>query len=91
MIHLFDRDRQKYLLYPFENGKWTEGTPVTSVGESFWVAKTEPGNWNRSVTIESELEPAPSGELGPVKEKKLFGLFSRRGAESGQTSLSPQR
>jgi hypothetical protein len=91
VIHLFDRDRQKYLLYPFETGKWTEGTPVTSVGESFWVAKTEPGNWNRSVAIESELEPAPSGELGPVKGKKLFGLFSRRAAASGQASLSPQR
>ena len=48
VIHLFDRDRQKYVLYPYEGGKWTEGPPLVSVGESFWVAKTEPGNWTRS-------------------------------------------
>lgn len=51
VIHLFDRDRQKYVLYPYEEGKWTAGVPVVSVGESFWVAKTEPGNWTRHLTI----------------------------------------
>jgi len=50
VIHLFDRDRQKYVLYPFENGKWQSGAPVISVGESFWVAKTSAGNWTRSFT-----------------------------------------
>ena len=48
VIHLFDRERQKYILHPFENDNWTNGPPVVSVGESFWVAKTEPGNWRRS-------------------------------------------
>jgi hypothetical protein len=53
VIHLFDRDRQKYVLYPYEEGKWTDGSPVVSVGESFWVAKTEPGNW----TLEFAVAP----------------------------------
>jgi hypothetical protein len=52
VIHIFDRDRQKYVLHPYEEGKWTAGAPVVSVGESFWVAKTEPGNWTRNFVIE---------------------------------------
>ncbi len=48
VIHLFDRDRQQYSLYPYEQGKWSSGTPVISVGESFWVAKTEGANWSQS-------------------------------------------
>ena len=51
VIHLFDRDRQKYVLHPFENGKWTAGPPIVNIGESFWVAKTTPGNWTRSVVL----------------------------------------
>ena len=51
VIHLFDRDQQKYVLYPFENGKWKNGAPVLSVGESFWTAKTEPANWSRDLTL----------------------------------------
>jgi hypothetical protein len=49
VIHLFDREAQKYVLYPFEEGKWTAGVPLLSVGESFWVAKTEAGNWRQTV------------------------------------------
>ena len=49
VIHLFDRDKQQYALHPYENGQWTNGTPMISVGEAFWVAKTEPGNWTRNV------------------------------------------
>jgi len=52
VIHLFDRDRQKYVLHPFEGGRWTEGAPVVSVGESFWVAKAKPGNWTRTLALE---------------------------------------
>ena len=52
VIHLFDRERQKYVLHPFENGKWLDGPPVISVGESFWVAKTQPGNWTRYFAVE---------------------------------------
>jgi hypothetical protein len=51
VIHMFDRDRQKYVLYPYEEGKWKSGAPVVSVGESFWVAKTSPGNWSRNLTV----------------------------------------
>ena len=49
VIHLFDREQQKYLLHPFENDQWTVGPPIIGVGEAFWVAKTDPGNWIRSV------------------------------------------
>ena len=51
VIHVFDRDRQTYVLYPYEGGKWTTGQPALSVGESFWVAKTEAGNWTRNLVI----------------------------------------
>ena len=51
VVHLFDRDRKTYVLYPYQNGKWTNGSPVVSIGESFWVAKTGPANWIRSFTI----------------------------------------
>jgi hypothetical protein len=47
VVHLFDRDKQQYVLHPYENGKWTAGTPMLSVGEAFWIAKTEPGTWTR--------------------------------------------
>jgi hypothetical protein len=53
VIHLFDREGQKYILYPYEDGKWTNGAPVVSVGESFWVAKTQAGNWSQSNLVET--------------------------------------
>jgi len=60
VVHLFDRDKQQYVLHPYENGKWTAGTPMISVGEAFWVAKTEPGNWTRTLCVPQET-PAFSG------------------------------
>lgn len=51
VVHLFDRDRQKYTLHPYENGKWTAGAPVLSMGEAFWVAKAEPGNWSKTLSF----------------------------------------
>ena len=49
VIHVFDREKQQYVLYPYENGKWTSGTPTLRVGEAFWVAKAEASNWIRNV------------------------------------------
>jgi hypothetical protein len=54
VVHLFDRDKQQYVLHPYENGKWTAGAPMISVGEAFWVAKTEPGNWTRTLCVSQE-------------------------------------
>jgi hypothetical protein len=51
VIHLFDRDRQKYVLYPYDPAKWASNPPILSVGEAFWVAKTLPGNWVRSFSL----------------------------------------
>jgi hypothetical protein len=45
VVHLFDRDRQAYVLYPFNDGKWTPEAPVIGVGESFWIAKQAARNW----------------------------------------------
>jgi len=56
VIHVFDRERQKYVLHPYENGRWTAGAPVLSVGEAFWVAKTEPGNWTYRLQIDDSPE-----------------------------------
>ena len=54
VIHVFDRDKQQYVLHPYENGTWTAGTPTMSVGEAFWVAKTEPGTWTLASLPEDE-------------------------------------
>lgn len=53
VIHLFDREKKKYLLHPYENGKWINGSPSVTIGESFWVAKKTPGNWAHDFTIGS--------------------------------------
>ncbi len=47
VVHVFDRERQQYVLHPYENDRWTKGAPVLGVGEAFWVAKAEAGNWDR--------------------------------------------
>jgi len=56
VVHLFDRDRQGYVLYPFENGKWQNGSPVVSLCEAFWIAKTDAANWRQNIEI-SEFVP----------------------------------
>ncbi len=48
VIHVFDRQKQQYVLYPYENGRWTSGAPVLAVGEAFWVAKAKEGVWDSS-------------------------------------------
>ena len=53
VIHLFDRERQKYILHPFQDGKWTAGPPIVAVGEAFWVAKNEGHNWVQNLVIGS--------------------------------------
>ena len=52
VVHLFDSDRQQYAIYPFEDGKWTSGQPTLSMGEAFWIAKAEPGNWESNLVVE---------------------------------------
>ena len=54
VIHLFDRDQQKYVLYPFVGNTWAAGQPVIGVAESFWVAKRSPRNWALEVPIEAQ-------------------------------------
>ena len=51
VVHLFDRDRQKYVLYPFADGVWSNGAPVVSLCESFWIAKTDAANWVQTLVV----------------------------------------
>jgi hypothetical protein len=48
VVHIFDRDQQKYVIYPFSAKEWERNPPTVAVGESFWVGKTHPGNWVRN-------------------------------------------
>ena len=48
VIHIFDRDSQKYVIYNFNTAEWEKNGPVVGVGESFWVGKTTPENWKIS-------------------------------------------
>jgi hypothetical protein len=52
VVHLFDNNQQKYVIYPFEDGKWTSGQPTLSMGEAFWVAKAEGANWENDFFVE---------------------------------------
>jgi len=45
VIHLFDRDRQNYVIYQYDKKKWSSNPPVVNVGEAFWIGKTAPGDW----------------------------------------------
>jgi hypothetical protein len=51
VIHLFDRDRQKYVIYEYDAKKWDSDPPILGVGESFWIGKTTPGNWIQTFTL----------------------------------------
>jgi hypothetical protein len=51
VVHIFDRDQQKYVLYPFSPSAWERNPPVVGVGESFWIGKTQPGNWVRNFGV----------------------------------------
>ena len=62
VIHLFDRDRQKYVLHPVDAPGWASNPPVVGVGESFWVAKQSAKNWIGNVTV-TEV-PTPASQPG---------------------------
>ena len=51
VVHLFDRDHQKYVIYEYDRKKWDSNPPILGVGESFWIGKTTPGNWVQNLVI----------------------------------------
>ncbi len=51
VVHLFDRDHQKYVIYEYDRKKWESNPPILGVGESFWIGKTTPGNWVQNLVI----------------------------------------
>jgi hypothetical protein len=50
-LHLFDRDKQDYVIYEYDPEKWEANPPMISVGESFWIAKSAPGNWSQTASL----------------------------------------
>jgi len=59
VIHLFDRDRQSYSVYEFQNGKWDKDPPVIGLCESFWVGKSTADNWHQQIYIHCADEAQP--------------------------------
>jgi len=51
VIHIFDRDRQKYVIMEYDEKKWAANPPLIGVGESFWVGKTSAANWVREFYV----------------------------------------
>ena len=52
VVHLFDRDRQKYVIYEYDAKRWDSNPPVVGIGEAFWIGKTKPGNWVQPLVIQ---------------------------------------
>ena len=52
VVHLFDRDKQNYVIYEYDPKRWEANPPVVGVGESFWIGKTSPGSWNQTFGID---------------------------------------
>jgi len=51
VVHLFDRDKQNYVIYEYDSKKWESNPPLVGVGEAFWIGKTSPGNWVQHFNI----------------------------------------
>ena len=51
VVHMFDRDQQKYIIHPYSAKGWEREAPVVGVGESFWIGKKHPGNWVRNLAV----------------------------------------
>jgi hypothetical protein len=47
-IHLFDRRYQQYRIHSWSGGKWAPNEPTVAIGQSFWVGKSQPANWQRT-------------------------------------------
>jgi hypothetical protein len=51
VVHLFDRDRQKYVIFEYNEKSWQSNPPVVAVGEAFWIGKTKAENWIQSFAL----------------------------------------
>ena len=80
VIHLFDRDQQKYVLYPFDAATWSSNPPTVGVGESFWVAKQSAKNWTGGFSV-------TGGWVGG-EDSRRSTLRSKTATEDGLTPTS---
>ncbi len=87
VIHLFDRDRQKYAPFPFEGGKWMNGSPMVNICESFWVAKTEAANWTRAIMVD-ESDTGASSISHPGIAGQFAGAWRTKRVFAGSNSWS---
>ena len=70
VIHIFDRDKQKYTLYPYTNAAaWSANPPMINVAEAFWVEKKTAGKWAYEFSVEKGWIRAADAPP-PAKEKK---------------------
>jgi hypothetical protein len=51
VVHLFDTEQQKYVLYPYDEAVWETNPPILGVGESFWIEKNSARNWVRNFSV----------------------------------------
>jgi hypothetical protein len=51
VVHLFDRNQQKYVIHEYDPYEWESDPPVVGVGESFWIGKTTPANWIQNFSV----------------------------------------
>src|SRR3989442_1874801 len=51
VVHLFDRDKQNYVIYEYDPKRWETNPPIVGVGESFWIGKATPGDWIQDFTL----------------------------------------
>jgi hypothetical protein len=51
-VHVFDRDKQQYVVYEYPSRQWQQNPPVIGVGEAFWIGKNSPGNWVREFIVQ---------------------------------------
>jgi len=60
VIHVFDRERQQYVLHPYEGGKWTAGAPTLSAGNRFGWLKQRRAIGLGIFMLQPERKPTPT-------------------------------
>ncbi len=71
VVHLFDRDKQKYTLYPYSNAAgWAANPPMVNVAEAFWVEKKIAGKWAYEFSVEKGWVRAADAPPPPKEKKK---------------------
>lgn len=68
VVHIFDRDQQKYVIHTYQKGKWDPFPPVVAAAEAFWSGKTSASNWVQTKVLASSTPPSPA--ITPTPEDR---------------------